>query len=311
MYNFGFFDFDQENFLLNFVRGLMTYRIVARDPGQDIAYSIQDKRRVSVQLLNLTQQQKQRLINHLESHRQPENASYRYDYFQQNCSTKVRDALNFALGGNLRTAIPEFAGEHSYRSSFGQYSSAIPWMHIGTNLALGTPVDAEIPTWSPLYLPDQLEHHLAKLSAFDGSSAPLVLAARVINEGEPTGNPWHVALPIAAIVSLLALLLVYQYRWASLLWAFASGLLGCVLIFLWTATDHWATATNPTIALLSPALLIWALSPDRIKGWLVWVIGIGMVVGLALSHSMVQQSFAVLQILLLFSAVRSLGKTSS
>jgi hypothetical protein len=98
-YNYGIFDFDQQDFLLNFARGRMRYRMAVDDFADDLAMYRDEGRDITEQRLALTPEQARRLVEFLEWNARPENAQYRYDYFEANCSTRVRDAIDRALGG--------------------------------------------------------------------------------------------------------------------------------------------------------------------------------------------------------------------
>ena len=93
IYNFGIFDFDSEDFLLEFLRGRMMYLAVG-EPLRDFGIYLEQGRSIDVQWLALAPAQRLALREHLEWHVAPENSRYRYDYYEQNCSTKVRDALD-------------------------------------------------------------------------------------------------------------------------------------------------------------------------------------------------------------------------
>jgi len=101
-YNYGIFDFAQQNFFLNFARGLMTYRIAEGDPSEELPVYVEEGRWVIEQQLNLTPPQRAQLADFLAWNTRPDNAQYRYDYFTANCSTRVRDALDAAVGGAIK-----------------------------------------------------------------------------------------------------------------------------------------------------------------------------------------------------------------
>ena len=88
-YNYGMFDFGEDDFLLNFARGRMTYQAVAARADEDIAWYVGDGRSVTEQDLRLTPAQARELKRFLDWNVQPENARYRYDYYTANCSTRA------------------------------------------------------------------------------------------------------------------------------------------------------------------------------------------------------------------------------
>ncbi|MDQ2702951.1 MAG: DUF4105 domain-containing protein, partial [Pseudomonadota bacterium] len=104
-YNFGSFDPGEPGFFGRFVRGQMEYLLVAQPLDQDLAIYQYEGRGVSIQWLALTPEQADGLAAYLEEEARPENARYRYDYFTNNCATRVRDAIDDALGGLLHNRI--------------------------------------------------------------------------------------------------------------------------------------------------------------------------------------------------------------
>ena len=101
-YNFGFFNLEEPGFFRRFARGEMEYELVALPLEQDLAYYREVGRGVSLQWLDLDPARATRLAAALAENARPENARYRYDYFTDNCSTRVRDAIDRALGGTLQ-----------------------------------------------------------------------------------------------------------------------------------------------------------------------------------------------------------------
>src|SRR5688572_28102398 len=104
-YNYGFFDPGEPDFVSRFVKGDMRYRLMALPFEQDLLQYRDEGRGVSVQWLDLDDAQAQRLADALAENAKPENAFYKYEYFDDNCSTRVRDALDVALDGGLRRQI--------------------------------------------------------------------------------------------------------------------------------------------------------------------------------------------------------------
>ena len=100
-YNFGFFDLSEPDFTRNFIAGRMNYLLAALPLEQDLAYYRQAGRGVSIQWLNLSEAQKTRINRRLQYLARPENARYRYDYYTDNCATRVRDVRRSLRGKRL------------------------------------------------------------------------------------------------------------------------------------------------------------------------------------------------------------------
>src|SRR5690606_18174811 len=140
-YNFGFFDPTEPGFLGRFIRGEMEYMLVALPLEQDLAIYREEGRGVSIQWLDLSAARATSLAGSRAVAAQPENARYRYDYFTENCSTKVRDALDAALGGQLHHQIAGRSRGNTYRSEAVRLASPAPWMWLGFDIGLSRHAD--------------------------------------------------------------------------------------------------------------------------------------------------------------------------
>jgi hypothetical protein len=103
VFNFGFFDFAQKGFLQNFLRGRLLYFVAAQPAQQEFSQYINENRSIRVQRLALAPEQALKLADFLVNEAQPANRDYLYDYYWNNCSTRVRDALDSALGESAQS----------------------------------------------------------------------------------------------------------------------------------------------------------------------------------------------------------------
>jgi hypothetical protein len=176
LYNFGIFDFEQKNFLLNFVRGRMIYRLAAFAPDDDLANYASEGRSVWIQELNLSPEQRHAVAEMLGQNALPEHAEYRYDYFAQNCSTRVRDVLDTVLEGRLKETMSARARGETDRSLAMAYARPEPWLAIGIDLGLGPAADRKLSFWDEMFLPLRLRELLRDMRVTDaqGIARPLV-----------------------------------------------------------------------------------------------------------------------------------------
>jgi hypothetical protein len=265
-YNFGYFDFDQPGFLLRFLRGHMLYLAIAMDADDDLDYYLRSGRAVRLQSLRLDQTALDRLHAHLERAVSAAEREYRYDYFRQNCSTKIRDALDVALDGALRRATVSRSRGLSHRDFTLAHAAPEAWLYVGTHLGLSEAVDGPISIWAEQFLPARLADAVAELPAPDGSGA-LVGSDRVLGPAWPEPPPFPQRLPwwIGAGL-LLAGLIALPGAWgraSSVLIGAAFGLIGLALAGLWFGTDHWAAHRNENMLLFSP---LWLLALPVLAG---------------------------------------------
>ena len=234
MYNYGIFDFQAENFLLRFVQGRMLYRMEGFPV--DLSSYTDRNRSVWIQDLNLDPAQRDELRDFLEYNDLPENRQYRYDYYRDNCSTRVRDALDQVLRGQIQSQTNRFAAGTTFRFHTQRLSSNDVPIYTALLIALGLPVDRSITLWEEMFLPLSLQAHLREVTVrmADGTSQPLVLAERTVFES--TAAPPDDAPPRWTSRYLLVGILIA----ASLVWLgvkarrgrFALGAFGGVALLM-------------------------------------------------------------------------------
>lgn len=271
-YNYGVFDFQEERFLLNFALGHMHYSLGADPLEVDLATYVTEGRSVTVQMLNLTPAQAGQLAAFLVWNAQPQNAVYRYDYLVNNCSTKVRDALNRVLDGALERQLAGRSAPHTYRFDAVRLISPDFWFALGMDMGFGPKGDIPLSLWQESFVPMVLSRALDAVTVRDanGQIVPLVSDEQVVEPGRlppaPAAPP-DLRLPFLAVgIGLAALLLwlahgkSHPYRASFALlavtWWLICGLTGLVLAGLWGLTDHWAAWDNENLLLLNPACLV-------------------------------------------------------
>ncbi|MFC0678878.1 DUF4105 domain-containing protein [Lysobacter korlensis] len=304
-YNFGFFDPSESDFVPRFIRGEMRYRLVALPFSQDLAIYADNGRGVSVQWLDLPPDRAQALADALAVNARPENAHYRYDYFLDNCSTRVRDAVDVALGGELRRQLEGRSHGRTYRSEATRLASPAPWMWLAFDIGLGPAADRPLSMWEEAFVPMRLADALAGARQADRN--PLVedrqplLPHRISPEPVESRPQWPlwalvgVALGIAAAIGghrrprLTAAL-------ALPVWS-VCALLGALMLFIWFGTGHrfgWANHNlllfNPLCVALLPAG--WAIArgrrPAHLFDWLLVAVAAAAVLSLFLHWLPVQ-----------------------
>ena len=266
-YNFGYFDFSEPGFLGRFIDGEMLYELVAQDAGRDLEHYLTAGRPVSMQRLNLDEAQIARLVEHLQTHAKPENSRYRYDYFLSNCSTKVRDAIDFALDGALNRATKQRSHGYTFRALALAHGQPVPWMYLGMQIGLGRPADRALSIWQEFYIPALLKQMVDELSVpqADGSSRPLLAESKLLGSAQfpnartaaPLMWPWAALLGALLVFIFRRLTLRRRYLPRSaLLLASILGIGGLTLAFLWGMSGHWATAWNQNLVLFNPLYLL-------------------------------------------------------
>lgn len=286
-YNWGIFDFDQVDFIPRFLQGRMLYRMAAFNTDAMLGMYRAANREVLLQELALPPAQKLELLTLAEINARPENAEYVYQYFTDNCSTRVRDLLNTVLDGALEDAMAGRDSGTSFRDNTRRLTQVDPLIYTGMDLLLGSPTDAPISVWEQAFLPLTLQREVRDLSVADGAGGrrPLVaneeVAVEATREPAPTEAPswlWFFLLLGAALglffgQGLAGRLPTWPGRLAAAtatLWLTLSGLLGTILVLL-LFTDHTFAFWNENLFLFHPVLLLLAplvLLAGRSEVWL-------------------------------------------
>ncbi len=205
-YNYGMFSFRQENFLLRFLQGRMNYWMAGYPTDEDVPRYVAAERSVWQQELNLTPAQRLAFRTYLQTNALPENRFYRYDYYRDNCSTRVRDAVDQVIGGAFHAQMGGPASG-SYRFHTQRLNTQSLPLYTGLLLVLGHPVDAPRTKWEEMFLPLKLRDYLREVRIPDstGQLVPLVRSERTLYQSQsfpvPDAPPnwWPAYLAVGAV----------------------------------------------------------------------------------------------------------------
>ncbi len=293
VFNFGTFDFDTPNFYGKFATGKLNYMLSVVPYDRFIVEYDYYKRGLREQVLDLNQEQKDFLLQHLDAQYDPARRFYKYDFFYNNCATKIRDAFEIAMGEQLVWS-DSIAEEKTFRNLIDEFVLPLPWADFGIDLALGAVIDRPATELEKQFLPTYMEQAFANATIFEnGVSRPLVKQSRVLLEYpkevaqqsilNPTVVFWLLAIVFAALT-------LYGFKKGKLMKGLdiaffgVLGILGIVVTFLWFFTDHSATLWNWNILWAFPGhlVLVWGLvaRPNAawISSYLLFVLGATVVV---------------------------------
>lgn len=279
VFNYGTFDFDTPNFYLKFARGKLDYMLSVSTYEQFIFHYQYLQRSVREQVLDLSPEQTLRAVQFLQTNYEPENRFYRYDFFFDNCATRIRDMVEMVLGDQLQWGETPEAAEKTFRNLVDEYVYRMPWADFGIDLALGSVIDRETTEREQQFLPDYMEAAFANaVIVGDGPSRPLVRSASTVLEITPPPsagslfNP-YLLLWVIAIAGIALTYIGHKRKQLYIGWDLVMfgvlGLVGLVIVFLWFFTDHSATVYNWNILWAFPAhlLLVYGLMQKEPGHW--------------------------------------------
>lgn len=281
VYNYGTFNFGTPNFYWQFTRGMLDYHLSRSSFSNFMAVYEYEQRAVWEQPLNLNSQEVNNLYVLLETNYLPDYRYYRYDFFRDNCATRVRDMVAAACGKDTVRYPDSVASRHmSYRNYVHQATGpTLQWWTLGIDLLLGLPTDHRCDVEEAMFYPIVMMQEYATASR-NGSA----LTQQCRQLLEDTRTPQHRSFP-PLVVFLLLLAGVSWLTWWQLKEGQATtstrivdrvlftvaGLIGLFLLFMWFGTDHYCTAWNLNILWASPLLLLIAIRLGRSPRWALWL----------------------------------------
>jgi len=274
MYNYGLFSFDKSGFVRDTIMGRLWFGIGGFPTAEDLQFEKGIGRDIRLQTLNLLPDQKLTLAAALERDILPENRIYLYDHYRDNCTTRVRDRIDQAIGGRLAQATsgPARMSLRDHTRRYTSRSAVMDWLIM---FVLAASVDRRATQWQEMFLPEELERdvRLVKIPDGNGGEMPLVASESMYANDNPVPpapqippTGWPFALLFGCVVAVIAAALGLWVRTGrpaarvalgtySAIVGFAFGLLGCVLFFLSNFTDHAITYWNENLLLANPLTL--------------------------------------------------------
>lgn len=278
VFNYGEYDFNTPNFYLKFAQGKLLYQLGADYYDSFFARYLAQNRWMKEQTLNLTLSEKQAVSDYLWNNLKPENKKYKYDFFFDNCATKIRDVTKKVLGDKLEFKEDHLKEELSFRQLIQKNLQANSWGSLGIDVALGAVIDKKAKPIEYQFLPEYVYEGAANAVIHrNGNTESLVKTTAVLFENRPTPPENNFLLSPLFIMGILGLLIVFisyrdykrntRSRYLDLFIFFFTGLVGVFLLLLWFATDHTATANNYNLLWAFPIsiLLIVAIAKKNIS----------------------------------------------
>ena len=153
--NYGVFSFTQKYFIPRFVFGITDYEIGICPIDVFWAEYQYTGRWVLQQDLNLTREEKAEITQAIAENYLPENRTYRYNFFYDNCTTRARDMIISYLSGDIHYADSQQI-HTTYREMTHQWTRENRWTRFGNDLLLGVKSDFQTDFQARQFLPDSL-----------------------------------------------------------------------------------------------------------------------------------------------------------
>ena len=252
VFNYGVYDFEAPNFYLKFARGKLDYLIGVNYYRDFYASYVNQNRTIDEQILNLSSEEKHSLYNYLLNNYKPENRRYKYDFFYNNCATKIKDVLKINVNNNLIFNKYKNYIDKTYRTLIQEKLHWNSWGSLGIDIALGSIIDRQATPEEHMFLPENIYRFFKEATFENGEN--LIKKQQRINVKKNTvvhSNFLFSPIVTLSVLSLLTLFITYRdfnnnnrTKWLDFILFITSGLIGVFLLLLWFATDHTATGYN-------------------------------------------------------------------
>jgi len=320
VYNWGIFDFGAPNFAWNFAKGRLTYYLGKDQTRPFIEYYFYEQRYIHQQQINLSSKESSTLLALIDENLKPENIGYRYDFFYDDCSTRIRDLLEKSIGEKLLYPPVDTEQLPTFREMVEKYQASYPWLQFGINLIMGSPGDKPAIYRDRMFLPIDLKEELSQAVVNrSGKMMPLLQNhEKIIDFEAPVVKKNFLVSPVVVFTLLLIIVLIISTRVKSLkynniidivIFSVFSAL-ALLMIFFNFFTNHQQMKWNLNIIWLNPFILIALCSLFLNIGKTIWfrlvfyISAIFLIIHLVLPQSFDLSFIPLVLILLIRSSIR-------
>ncbi|MBP8958981.1 MAG: DUF4105 domain-containing protein [Bacteroidales bacterium] len=280
VYNWGVFDFNTKNFVWKFASGKLRYMLGVYPYNVFLEEYLIDKRSVYSQKVNMESEDLKYLMALLEENLKPENIFYLYDFFYDNCSTRIRDLFEKIYEGKLIYPPYESNKIPTFRQKLSEYHRNYPWLKLGIDFLLGLPADKKATFRDQMFLPLDLQRNLSQVVINrNRKMIPLLQNIETIFEFESMQQkPPFYSSPMLILIVIFVLILLVSVKFQNTLFVnyldvalFAIfTILAILMIFFNFITDHEQTKWNLNIIWCNPFILLCLLSLALNKNGIIW-----------------------------------------
>ena len=266
VYNWGVFDFNTPNFVWKFAKGRLDYMVIGESLKGFLQGYFFEQRFVYSQKINIDPVETRKLVSLINENLKPENIKYRYDFFYDDCSTRIRDLLEKSIGEKLKYPPAESGKIPTFRDLVGKYQNPYPWYKFGVDLLMGSTTDKRAEFRDRMFLPIDMKDELSETVIHrSGKMIPLLqnpeflldFDAPVIKQKFITAPPFVFTLVIILILILAAKVKNTRIiRLIDIIIYSVFSILFLLMVFFNFFTDHQQMKWNLNIIWLNPFILV-------------------------------------------------------
>ena len=280
VFNYGVYDYNAPNFYGNFVKGRPIYSLGLNNYENFYKNYVNQSRQIIEQKLDLSEYQKRIFVNKLITNSKEANKFYEYNYFENNCSTKIADIFNEILEEDIEneSLYKANVGSNSYRKLVYENINPNSWGALGIDICLGAVIDKNINSKDELFLPYNLKSYFDELGNSNIRNGNLVTTSVLFGEyskyTETLISPVYFLLILSLIIISITYI-DYLRRTRNVLLdsivLLVTGTIGLLLIYLWFFSNHTASAWNYNLLWAIPfnLILFIELLKKKQKKWVI------------------------------------------
>ena len=319
VFNYGVFSFDQPNFFYRFAKGQTDYMMIGERFRSWLPQYEEERRSVYEQVLNLSLEGKNKLFQALAENAKVENREYRYNFFIDNCATRVRDMIERNSVDPIK--FPDHQTTESYRQLIKQYHHSFRWIDLGIDLLVGKKAEETVSAHGLMFLPDYLMSQFANAQiTIDGKPQPLVLETKTLleypNSKQNSDLPWPaivfgILFLVVAAISVWGFLRKKNTDWLDYSLMGITGLAGLIIGWFTLFSEHPAMSPNYNLLWAFPLNIFFAFA-WRVKSWRTktrlyfWLIGSLLLLSFVIGQQFNPAVYFIILILLARVAVNLL-----
>ena len=261
VFNFGIYDYNAPNFYSNFFRGRPVFSLGINRFNDFFDSYVKQNRKVYEQIIKISNDRKKIIVESLIKNSQEENKYYIYEYFEDNCSTRVADIFineigEFKVDLNKKT---KFSYRELIHNKIGNNSIG----SLGIDLCLGSKIDKKITTRQTFFLPEKLKEFLDIIE----DNNPNLVETKLLYSPNYTNSykQQNILKPIwvSLFISIIIIWLTFkdfkrkkQTKILDFLILTTLSVIGMLIGYLWIFSNHSNGAMNLNILWANPLSFI-------------------------------------------------------
>lgn len=256
VYNFGSIDFSGP-FFMRMLRGQVDAFVGVSRYDTTVRIYTGEDRTFERRVLNLPADRAEALAASLASYvRGGRRHEYRYHHFFDNCSTRVADEIDRALGGRISESSRASMAP-TFRTAALDTIRSHTLYYVAIDLVITSATDRPMNGWEARFLPSTFTELLDRERSGD---VPAVLELEVVHRPEHSGGTpiWPWVWIYAFVLVPVTLLIAARPRLGAVVWGLASGLTGVGIAAIWAVTNYDFTAKNWNLLVLPATHLLLA-----------------------------------------------------